>query len=94
MECSNLLVNASKIDFDFLGSGFCICFNGFWIFRKLINYGFWVLDKFEILGFDEVGYPDYLEYDLRDAKSVLSWAWSLEDNLDPSYWHNLLENIN
>lgn len=28
------------------------------------------------------------------AKSVLCWAWSLEDNLDASYWHNLLENIN
>ncbi len=30
-------------------------------------------DQFEILGFDEVGYPDYLEYDRRGAKSVLSW---------------------
>ncbi len=38
---------------------------------KAVNVG--ILDKFEILGFDEVGYPDYLEYDLRDAKSVLSW---------------------
>lgn len=28
------------------------------------------------------------------AKSVLCWAWSLEDNLDASYWHNLLKNIN
>ena len=27
------------------------------------------------------------------AKSVLCWAWSLEDNLDASYWHNLLEMI-
>ena len=28
------------------------------------------------------------------AKSVLCCAWSLEDNLDASYWHNLLKNIN
>jgi streptomycin 6-kinase len=28
------------------------------------------------------------------AKSVLCWAWRLEDNLDASYWHNLLKNIN
>lgn len=27
------------------------------------------------------------------SKSVLCWAWSLEDNLDPSYWHNFLEKI-
>ena len=27
------------------------------------------------------------------AKSVLCWAWSLADNLDASYWYNLLEKI-
>ena len=32
-----------------------------------------ISSQFEILGFDEVGYPDYLEYDRRGVKSVLSW---------------------
>ena len=27
------------------------------------------------------------------AKSVLCWAWSLEDNLDPEYWPKFLENL-
>ena len=40
------------------------------------------------LGIDSQRIADWLY-----AKSVLCWAWSLEDNLDPSYWHNLLENI-
>ncbi len=41
------------------------------------------------LGIDAQRIADWLY-----AKSVLCWAWSLEDNLDASYWHNLLENIN
>ena len=41
------------------------------------------------LGIDSRRIADWLY-----AKSVLCWTWSLEDNLDASYWHNLLENIN
>ena len=41
------------------------------------------------LGIDAQRITDWLY-----AKSVLCWAWSLEDNLDASYWHNLLKNIN
>ena len=29
--------------------------------------------QFEIIGFDEIGYPDYLEYGKDNAKVVLSW---------------------
>ena len=32
-----------------------------------------ILDQFEILGFDEIGYPDYLEYGKNNSKVVLSW---------------------
>ena len=28
------------------------------------------------------------------VKSVLCWAWSLEDNLDPRYWKHFLDIIN
>jgi len=41
------------------------------------------------LGIDSRRISDWLY-----AKSVLCWAWSLEDNLDASYWHNFLKNIN
>ena len=34
------------------------------------------LDKFEITSIDQVGYPDYVEYDLRDGRTVYSW-WDL-----------------
>lgn len=37
------------------------------------------------LGIDSQRIADWLY-----AKSVLCWAWSLEDNLDPSYWKELL----
>ena len=40
------------------------------------------------LGIDSRRIADWLY-----AKSVLCWAWRLEDNLDPSYWHNFLEKI-
>ncbi len=40
------------------------------------------------LGIDSKRIADWLY-----AKSVLCWAWSLEDNLDASYWHNLLEKM-
>jgi hypothetical protein len=33
-------------------------------------------EKFEINSIDVVGYPDYLEYDLRDGKTVQSW-WDI-----------------
>ena len=32
-----------------------------------------LLDRFEILGFDEIGYPDYLQYEEGNSKTVLSW---------------------
>ena len=32
-----------------------------------------ILSQFEIIGFDEIGYPDYLEYGKDNAKVVLSW---------------------
>ncbi|MEB8345368.1 nuclear transport factor 2 family protein [Flavobacteriaceae bacterium KMM 6898] len=32
-----------------------------------------IMDAFEINSIDVVGYPDYLEYDLRDGKAVQSW---------------------
>lgn len=35
--------------------------------------------------------PEQRIKDWLYVKSVLCWAWSLEDNLDPRYWHNLLE---
>ena len=31
------------------------------------------LKVFDLVGIDEIGYPDYIEYDWRDSKSVLSW---------------------
>ncbi len=31
------------------------------------------MESFEVLSIDVVGYPDYLEYDLRDGKTVQSW---------------------
>jgi hypothetical protein len=31
------------------------------------------LEKFEVTSIDQVGYPDYLHYQLGDARSVLSW---------------------
>jgi len=34
------------------------------------------LEKFEINSIDVVGYPDYLEYDLRDGRVVQSW-WNI-----------------
>jgi streptomycin 6-kinase len=39
------------------------------------------------LGIDSRRISDWLY-----AKSVLCWAWSLEDNLDPGYWPQFLEN--
>ena len=41
------------------------------------------------LGIDAQRITDWLY-----AKSVLCWAWSLEDNLDPGYWRDFLQNIN
>ncbi|MCE2612176.1 nuclear transport factor 2 family protein [Flavobacteriaceae bacterium D16] len=35
-----------------------------------------MIEKFEINSIDVVGYPDYLEYDLRDGKTVQSW-WDI-----------------
>lgn len=32
-----------------------------------------VMEAFEITSIDVVGYPDYLEYDLRDGQTVQSW---------------------
>ncbi len=32
-----------------------------------------MMESFEVLSIDVVGYPDYLEYDLRDGKTVQSW---------------------
>ena len=32
-----------------------------------------LLDRFEILGFEEIGYPDYLDYEEGNSKTVLSW---------------------
>jgi ketosteroid isomerase-like protein len=32
-----------------------------------------MMESFDILSIDVVGYPDYLEYDLRDGKTVQSW---------------------
>ena len=34
------------------------------------------MEDFEITSIDVVGYPDYLEYDLRDARAVQSW-WEI-----------------
>ena len=31
------------------------------------------LKVFDLVGIDEIGYPDYIEYDWRDSKNVLSW---------------------
>ncbi len=31
------------------------------------------MEDFEITSIDVVGYPDYLEYDLSDARAVQSW---------------------
>ncbi|MGB5700884.1 nuclear transport factor 2 family protein [Muriicola sp.] len=35
-----------------------------------------MMDKFTVTSIDVVGYPDYLEYDLRDGKTVQSW-WNI-----------------
>lgn len=35
-----------------------------------------MMEDFEINSIDVVGYPDYLEYDLRDGKTVQSW-WNI-----------------
>lgn len=35
-----------------------------------------MMENFEINSIDVVGYPDYLEYDLRDGKTVQSW-WNI-----------------
>jgi hypothetical protein len=32
-----------------------------------------MLEKFDLVGIDMVGYPDYLHYELNDARVVLSW---------------------
>jgi hypothetical protein len=32
-----------------------------------------ILEAFELNSIDVVGYPDYLEYDMRDGKVVQSW---------------------
>ncbi len=34
------------------------------------------MDKYEITSIDQVGYPDYVEYDLRDGRTVYSW-WDI-----------------
>ena len=31
------------------------------------------LKVFDLIGIDEIGYPDYIEYDWLDSKNVLSW---------------------
>ena len=34
------------------------------------------LKVFDLVGIDEIGYPDYIEYDWRDSKSVMSlWMY-------------------
>ena len=35
-----------------------------------------MMDKYTVTSIDVVGYPDYLEYDLRDGKTVQSW-WNI-----------------
>jgi len=35
-----------------------------------------ILDKFQITGIDQVGYPDYLHYEMGDAHAVMSW-WNI-----------------
>ena len=35
------------------------------------------LENFEIVRVDQVGYPDYLHYELMDSRAVFSW-WNLE----------------
>lgn len=35
-----------------------------------------MMENFDITSIDVVGYPDYLEYDLRDGKTVQSW-WDI-----------------
>ena len=35
-----------------------------------------MMEDFEVNSIDVVGYPDYLEYDLRDGKTVQSW-WNI-----------------
>ncbi len=35
-----------------------------------------ILDKFQVTGIDEVGYPDYLHYEMGDARAVMSW-WNI-----------------
>ncbi len=35
-----------------------------------------MMENFEVNSIDVVGYPDYLEYDLRDGKTVQSW-WNI-----------------
>ena len=37
--------------------------------------------------------PEQRIKDWLYVKSVLCWAWSLEDNLDPGYWEDFLEKI-
>ena len=37
--------------------------------------------------------PEQRIKDWLYVKSVLCWAWSLEDNLDPGYWEGFLEKI-
>ena len=32
-----------------------------------------LLENFELYAIDEIGYPDYIEYDESDSKNVLSW---------------------
>ena len=32
-----------------------------------------LLENFELYAIDEIGYPDYIEYDQGDSKNVLSW---------------------
>ena len=36
-----------------------------------------LLKSFKLYAVDEIGYPDYIEYDYRDSKNVLSW-WMMK----------------
>lgn len=49
-----------------------------------------IIDRIQLCA-KNLNIPEQRIYDWFYVKSTLSWAWSLEDKLDPSYWEKLLE---
>lgn len=51
-----------------------------------------LVDRIQLCS-SELGYPQHRITEWLYAKSVLCWAWCLEDGLNPSYWPKLLDII-